>query len=74
MQQLDNYKSYNSILVRTDSIRLMQIEGYRRLSSAYDEKFIQLNKELKQKNKAVLGWKIGGVTVSVGILLLLILK
>ncbi len=69
--QLENYKLDNSILTRTDSIRQLQM---RMLSLTYNSEISRLNLEKKKKSRALLGWKIGGVTVSVGLLLLLVFK
>lgn len=72
--QLNNYKLSNSTLVKTDSLRLIQLNNYKELSNVYDLRFSELNKELIRKNRTIRGLKIGGVTVSVSLLFLLIFK
>lgn len=60
--------------MEADSIRCLQIENYKALSDSYNLQIQTLNKEMKKKNKTLLVWKIGGVTVSTGLLLFLLLK
>lgn len=74
LKQIENYKLDNFILVKSDSIKSLQIENYKELSSMYNYKLIQLESESKRKSKTIIGWKIGGVVVSFGLLLLLVLK
>lgn len=73
-KQLENYKLDNSLLCRSDSIKSVQIENYKVMFSSCNSRLLQLEKENKSKSKKVLRWKIGGVTLSVGFLLLLIFK
>lgn len=73
-EQLENYVVENNILIESDSIKESQITIYSELSDSYRTQIGQLNKEIGKKNKAMLGWKIGGVTFSLGLILLLILK
>lgn len=74
LKQVENYKLDNSLLIKFDSIKTVQIENYKRLTLAYDFKLTQLENENKRKDKVVLGWKIGGVTVSIGLIMLLVFK
>lgn len=73
-KQISNYKLDNELLLYTDSIRNVQIENYKSLIKSYDLKIEQLNKEIIKKNNTILIWKVGGVTVSVGLLVWLLLK
>ena len=66
-EQLNNYKEDNKLLVKTDSIRQAQIKIYK----DWNESLI---KNLNKKKKTLLFWKIGGITVSSGLLLLLLVK
>ena len=66
-KQINNYEEDNNLLLITDSVRISQINGYQELNKS-------LNESLKKKNKNLLYWKIGGITVSSSLLLLFILK
>lgn len=70
-KQLNNYIVLNSQLERTDSLRIKQIEELNRIYSIQVE---NLNKEIHKQNKVIKCWKIGGITISVGLILLLLLK
>lgn len=59
-KQITNYQNLNYQLEQVDSIRQQQI--------------IELNKQVKKQNKHLLYWQVGGITVSVGLILLLIFK
>lgn len=74
IQQLENYKEDNQLLLKANDIREQQIENYQEMTSAYEIQTESLRKEISKKNKALLGWKIGGITVSVGLILFLLLK
>lgn len=66
-EQIDNYKEDNKLLIKTDSIRISQINIYKDLNNF-------LNRSLKNKRKSLLFWKIGGITISSSFLLLFLLK
>lgn len=66
-KQILNYKEDNALLLKTDSLRLEQISNY---ASWKDS----LEKSLKKKEKRLLFWKIGGLSISSGLLLLLLFK
>lgn len=70
-KQLNNYIVLNSQLERTDSLRINQIEELNRIYSIQVE---NLNKEIHKQNKVIKCWKIGGITISAGLILLLLLK
>lgn len=72
--QLHNIEEENNLLLKTDSLRLLQINNYKNLSQEYDNQIIKLNKVIEKKNKATLAWQIGGISVSVGLVLWLLLK
>lgn len=57
-----------------DSLRLSQIYQYKGINDAYVLQIQDLNRSISKKNKTILGLKIGCVTVSVGLVLLLLLK
>ena len=73
-KQISNYKLDNELLIRTDSIRTLQLKNYGRLAESYSFKIDQLNEEIRKKNNTLLVWKVGGVTVGVGLLVWLLLK
>lgn len=72
--QIGNYQNKLKLAEETDSLRLSQIDQYNKLNDAYTLQIQDLNKSISKKNKTILGLKIGCVTVSAGILLLLLLK
>lgn len=65
--QINNYKEDNNLLIKTDSVRIAQL-------SVCDSLNQSLENSLKKKNKALFFWKVGGITVSVGLLIFLLLK
>ena len=73
-KQISNYKLDNELLLKTDSLRTLQLRNYEGLTESYSLKIEQLNKEIKRKNNTLLVWKVGGVTVGVGLLVWLLLK
>lgn len=72
--QIGNYQSKLKLAEETDSLRLSQISQYKGINEAYSLQVGELNKSLSKKDKTILGLKIGCVTVSAGIILLLLLK
>jgi hypothetical protein len=74
LDQLKNYEDLNKNLLQTDSIRILQLSEYSNLNNNYLQQINELNSTLKSKSKVTLYWKIGGITVSAGLLLLLLLK
>ena len=74
LNQIENYKDLTSTLTQVDSLRLMQIEEYSALNDNYQLQIESLNKDIKKNNRTLLYWKIGGITVSTGLLLFMLLK
>lgn len=72
--QIGNYQSKLKLAEETDSLRVSQISEHKKLNEAYTLQIKDLNQDISKKNKTILGLKIGCVTVSVGILLLLLLR
>lgn len=66
-EQINNYEEDNKLLMQSDSIRQVQIQTYKNLNET-------LNKNIDKKNKALFFWKVGGITVSSGLLIFLLLK
>lgn len=73
-QQVQNYQAKTDFLLRTDSLRIAQITNYQLINETYATQIEDLNKAIKKKDLAVTCWKIGGITVSVGLVLFLLLK
>lgn len=73
-QQVQNYQAKTDFLLRTDSLRIAQITNYQLINETYATQIEDLNKAIKKKDRAVTCWKIGGITVSVGLVLFLLLK
>lgn len=73
-KQVENYINLNKQLIKIDSLRLHQINQYKLLNQSNISQINLLNKEIERKNKAIRYWQIGGVTVSVSVILLLLLK
>lgn len=72
--QLDNYTKDNQLLTQTDSIRTIQLKGYKDLDTQNKKQIEQLNKDLSRKKKELTVWKIGGLGISVGLLLWLLVN
>lgn len=66
-EQLNNYKEDNNLLIKADSIKQNQIKIYKDWNES-------LNKNLDKKEKTLFFWKIGGIVVGSGLLLLLLVK
>lgn len=73
-QQIQAYQIKNKLLLETDSLRESQIINYQHVNEMYTIQIEDLNKDIKKKNRAITCWKIGGITVSVGLILFLFLK
>lgn len=72
-KQIDNYKSSNSILMDIDSIRCRDIEYLRNINMEYSNQISNLDEQIRQEKQKLKYWRIGGITVSVGILLLFLI-
>lgn len=72
--QLDNYTKDNQLLTQTDSIRTIQLKGYKDLDTQNKKQIEQLNKDLSRKKRELTVWKIGGLGISVGLLLWLLVN
>lgn len=73
-QQVQNYRIKTDYLLKMDSLRVMQISNYQHINKTYVTQIENLNKAIKKKDRAVTCWKIGGITVSIGLVLFLFLK
>lgn len=72
--QLVNFKKSNQILIRTDSIRLKQLEDYEHLTNSYYNEITDLNHQIDKKNREILIWQIGGISVTIGLVIWLLVK
>lgn len=73
-EQVSNLEELNIQNMRLDSLRVEQIGEYDKLTKSYATQIEQLNKDIKKKNVELKAWQIGGITVSVGLILFLLLK
>ena len=72
--QLSNYIILTNQLEQVDSLRTQQISEYKNLTQNYITNIENLNKDLKKKEQTILGWKVGGIAISVGLAIILLLK
>lgn len=70
-KQVDTYRLDNQYL---DSINQLQLQKYNDIVNSYENQITDLNRSLEDSNRSVKVWKIGGITIGVGLLLWLILK
>lgn len=73
-QQIENYKNLNLQLEEVDSLRLLQINEYDKINKDYLVQINNLNTEVKKKNSQLKNWQIGGISVTIGLILVLLLK
>lgn len=73
-EQINNYEEEIAIMEFQDSLRIDEINNYNQLTDVYKLQISNLNKNLNKKDKLITGLKIGCFTVSIGLVLLLILK
>ena len=72
--KISNLQSKLKLSETLDSLRLYQISQYKGINNTDALQINDLNRSISKKDKTILGLKIGCVTVSVGIVLLLLLK
>lgn len=73
-RQIDNLNELNFDLEQIVKLRSQQVIEYRNLNEVNSIKIERLNKELKKAKTNIKYWQIGGITVSVGLILFLLLK
>lgn len=73
-KQLYNYKLNNELLLQSDSLNRIEIYEYKLLTESYNNEIASLNKQIKNKKKTILALEIGGITISVGLFIWLLLK
>lgn len=74
LKQIENYKKENAILSEIGLLKSNQISEYDNINSSYINNINQLNTEIRRKNTTIKCLQIGGVVISVGLILALILK
>ena len=70
-EQVEDYGKVIEISNEVDSLRIEQIKA---LDKGYRFQINTLNDEIKKKNNHLMYWKVGGITVSAGLLLFLLFK
>lgn len=73
-KKINNLQDRLEISESVDSLRLSQISQYEKINKVRVLQIQDLNKSISKKDKTILGLKIGCVTVSIGVVLLLLLK
>ena len=73
-EQVDNLHHLNLQNERIEELRLLQIDELECINQSQMNQITYLEKELKKNNNKLVAWKIGGVTVTVGLLLFLLLR
>lgn len=73
-EQLGNYKHENNILSETSLLKTKQITEYEDLNAANLEHIRKLNSELKRKNTAIKCLQIGGIAVTVGLIIAILVR
>jgi len=73
-EQIQNYRLSNQVTSRIDSLKSLQLLEYDRLNKESIEREKKLSSQITRKNRALLVWRIGGISVSVGFLLFFLLK
>lgn len=66
-EQINNYKEDNKLLLEADSVRQSQIQVYKSWNES-------LTNDIKKKDKTLILWKFGSITVSCGLLILLLVR
>lgn len=73
-EQVDNLNHLNLQNEKIEELRLLQIDELECINQSQMNQITYLEKELKKKKNKLVAWEIGGVTVTVGLLLFLLLK
>lgn len=73
-EQVSNYEKANQILTQADSLKSLQLDNYKLLSKSYSDQISTLTNKLTKKTKEAICWKVGGISVSIGLLVWLLLK
>lgn len=71
-EQIQNYQRANSLLIKSDSINKNNIIELRKINNAYSNKISNLDEQIRKEKETLKYWRIGGVTVSVALLMMLL--
>ena len=69
-EQIQNYQRANELLIKTDSINKVNILELRKINNAYSNKISNLDEQIRKEKETLRYWRIGGVTVSVALLMM----
>lgn len=72
--QLSNYIILTNQLEQVDSLRIKQVTEYKNLNQQYITNIESLNEDIKRKEQTIWNWKVGGIAVSIGLAIVLLLK
>ncbi len=73
-KQLSNFENHNNILKEENNLQLEKIRIYEEITNSQNIEIANLNSEIMKKNNTIQSLKIGGITISVSLLLWLLLK
>lgn len=73
-KQLNNFENYNNILKEENNLQLEKIRVYEEVTNSQNIEIANLNSEIKKKSNTIRSLEIGGITISVSLLLWLLLK
>lgn len=73
-EQLENYENEISVFEQIDSIRVSEIAEYQNLNNFYQNKIEKLEFDINKKNKQLQCWQIGGITITIGLILFILFK
>ena len=73
-KQIFNYKNKLELSKQVDSLRIIQINEYENIINEHSKQIQDLTNSISKKDKTILGLEIGGITVTVGLILALILR
>ncbi len=69
--QVSNFKKNNELLIKKDSLNTSLIKEYQNI---YDVKIQNLDKEIKKKDNLINRWKAGGISATVLMFVLYLIK
>ena len=73
-KQVLTLKALNSELSKVDSLKTEQLDNYKKVNKEYYKEINLLNEKLKYKNNSIRYWQIGGIAVSIGLILAILIK
>lgn len=73
-QQINTFKNKVNLLEYNDSIREKQLNTHNELNNLYKVQIQDLESEIDRKNNIIKCLKIGGITIGIGLSILLLIK